>query len=142
MNPLNHHKPVFYIADGAHLEIGCNSGLSSSTIWCSKSIVLKKGVGLGGNVLLMDTDAHSTDWRHRMNPETDRAHCKRAAIVIDEHALIGANSIILKGVHIGAHSIIGAGSVVSRDIPANCIAAGNPCKVIKYLDNNNLYQNE
>lgn len=48
--------------------------------------------------------------------------------------LIGARSIILKGVTIGHGAVIGAGSVVAKDIPANCIAAGNPCKVIKRME--------
>ena len=58
---------------------------------------------------------------------------KSKAIIINDDVLIGSSCIILKGVHIGAHSIIGAGSVVTKDIPENCIAAGNPCKVVKYL---------
>ena len=48
--------------------------------------------------------------------------------------LIGTRCIILKGVTIGARSIIGSGSVVVKTIPADCIAAGNPCKVIKYIN--------
>ncbi len=47
---------------------------------------------------------------------------------------VGAHSIILKGVTIGARSTIGAGSVVTKSIPAGCVAAGNPCKVIKKLE--------
>ena len=43
--------------------------------------------------------------------------------------------IVMKGVTIGDNSIIGAGSIVTKDIPANCIAAGVPCKVIKYKEN-------
>jgi len=43
------------------------------------------------------------------------------------------NTIVLKGVTIGENSVIGAGSVVTKDIPANVIAAGNPCKVIKEI---------
>lgn len=44
---------------------------------------------------------------------------------------IGANSLILKGVHIGARSIVGAGSVVTKDVPSDTIVAGNPAKIIK-----------
>ena len=55
-------------------------------------------------------------------------------IVIEDDVLIGMNSIILKGVHIGARSVIGAGSVVTKDIPADCIAAGNPAHVIKMIN--------
>ena len=44
---------------------------------------------------------------------------------------IGARSIILKGVTIGDRAVIGAGSVVSKDVPADCIVAGNPAKVVR-----------
>ena len=55
-------------------------------------------------------------------------------IVIEDDVLIGMNSIILKGVRVGARSVIGAGSVVVKDIPSDCIAAGNPAKVIKIIN--------
>lgn len=54
-------------------------------------------------------------------------------IIIEDDVLIGTNCIVLKGVHIGARSIIGAGSIVTKDIPSDCIAAGNPAIVIKNL---------
>lgn len=56
-----------------------------------------------------------------------------APIVVEDDVWVGAHSIILKGVTIGARSIIGAGSVVTKSIPADCVAAGNPCRVIKNL---------
>jgi maltose O-acetyltransferase len=46
---------------------------------------------------------------------------------------IGYSATILKGVSIGKNSVIGANSVVTKDIPANVIAAGNPCKIIKTI---------
>ncbi len=52
-------------------------------------------------------------------------------IVISENVWVGANSVITAGVSIGKHSIIGAGSVVTKDIPAYCVAVGNPAKIIK-----------
>ena len=53
---------------------------------------------------------------------------------------IGGGSIILAGITIGTGSVIGAGSVVTKSIPANCVAVGNPCKVIRYLKSDNKIQ--
>jgi acetyltransferase-like isoleucine patch superfamily enzyme len=64
-------------------------------------------------------------------------------ITIGENVWIGANAIVCAGVTIGDHSVIGAGSVVTRDIPACVLAAGNPCRVIRELkapDMATLYQ--
>ena len=52
-------------------------------------------------------------------------------IEIEDDVLIGTRCIILKGVTIGARSVIGSGSIVTKSIPSDCIAAGNPCKVIR-----------
>ena len=60
-------------------------------------------------------------------------HKKDAEVVIEDDAFIGMNTIIMKGVIIGARSVIGAGSVVTKSIPADCIAAGNPAKVTKRI---------
>lgn len=54
-------------------------------------------------------------------------------IIIGRNVWITSRCVILAGVTIGNNSIIGAGSIVSRNIPANCFAAGNPCRVIKYF---------
>lgn len=53
--------------------------------------------------------------------------------VIGNNVMIGAHAIILGNVHVGDNSIIGAGSVVLKDVPENCVVAGNPAKIIKYL---------
>lgn len=67
----------------------------------------------------------------------DDRNKKSKAIVIGDDVLIGANSMVLKGVTIGARSVIGAGSVVTCNIPDDVIAAGNPAKVIKILRERN-----
>ncbi len=55
----------------------------------------------------------------------------KADTVIGDNCFIGIHTIILPGVKIGSQTVIGAGSVVTKDIPDHCIAAGNPCKVIR-----------
>ena len=115
---------------GASLIIGNNVGMSSPTIWCDEKIVIGDNVMIGALVTILDTDCHSLHYADRMNGDKNT---KTKPVIIDEGVLIGAQSIVLKGSHIGAHSVIGAGSVVCGEIPANCIAAGNPCKVIRNL---------
>lgn len=60
-------------------------------------------------------------------------HCRslRADTYIGHDCVIGVNAIIMPGVHIGDEVIIGSGAIVTKDIPSNSIAAGNPAKVIK-----------
>jgi acetyltransferase-like isoleucine patch superfamily enzyme len=85
---------------------------------------------IAGNVIIMDSNFHNP-WppNERLffsGPQNDEN------VIIGKNCWIGLNSIILKGVNIGDNSVIGAGSLVLTDIPPNCLAAGNPAKVIKY----------
>lgn len=116
------------------MNIGNNVGISSSCIWCSKSIAIGNNVKIGSGCIILDTDSHSLDFVNRRDSSLDHMNTNRQPIVIEDDALIGTHSIILKGVTIGARSIIGAGSVVTKDIPADCVAAGNPCRVIKMIN--------
>ena len=86
----------------------------------------------------MDTDVHQLDYLVRrgekpLDAKDARTTIQSAPVTIEDDVWIGANCMILKGVTIGARSVIGAGSVVTKSIPADCIAAGNPCKVIRKL---------
>jgi len=67
------------------------------------------------------------------DPKNLDRHLKAPPIKIGNNVWIGMNSVILPGVKIGDNVIIGAGSVVTKDLPNNCVAAGNPAKVIKKL---------
>ena len=58
-------------------------------------------------------------------------------IKIGKDCWLGGGVIVLAGVEIGDGTTIGAGSVVTKNIPKNCVAAGSPCRVIRYLDNKN-----
>lgn len=55
-------------------------------------------------------------------------------VFIGRNCWIGAGAILLPGVHIGDGTVIGAGSVVTKDIPANVVAVGNPCRVLRPID--------
>ena len=107
--------------------------MSNTAIHCHKSITIGNCVNFGGGVMIFDTDFHSLDWKDRQDG-TDIAKRAIAPVVIDDYVFIGADSIILKGVHIGEKSIVGAGSVVSKDIPAGEIWAGNPARFIKRIN--------
>lgn len=117
-------------AENATINIGNNVGISSSSIRAKHSITIKDNVKIGADCIILDTDSHSLNYlTRRTKNEGKSAVC--APIVIEEDVLIGTRCIILKGVTIGARSIIGAGSVVTKSIPSDSIAAGNPCKVIR-----------
>lgn len=135
-NPLCKNQSCINVAEGAKMIIGNNVGMSSPTIYVHESLVIGNYVNLGGGITILDSDCHSLNYLDRRVGTVDQKNKKNKPIEIDDDVLIGSYSIILKGVHIGARSVIGAGSVVTKDIPADCIAAGNPCRVIKQLDNN------
>ena len=121
-----------FCGPNARIFIGNHVGISSACLWASSGIRIGNNVNIGGDCLIMDTDAHSLDCNIRRTPQ-DCKYAAKAPIVIEEDVLIGAKCIILKGVTIGARSVIGAGSVVTKSIPPDSIAAGNPCKVIRTL---------
>ena len=60
------------------------------------------------------------------------------SVEIGNNVWIGANSVILPGVSIGDNTVIGAGSVVTKDIPSNVVAVGNPCKVLREINENDF----
>jgi acetyltransferase-like isoleucine patch superfamily enzyme len=118
---INHRCIISTQDKNAILTIGNNCGFSGTSIGCFSSITIKDNVKCGANTLITDGDWHMNDTR--VGPAKP--------ILIEENVWLGYGSIVLKGVTIGKNSIIGAGSIVTTNIPANCIAAGNPCKVIK-----------
>ncbi|SEA09817.1 Acetyltransferase (isoleucine patch superfamily) [Prevotella sp. tc2-28] len=127
----------------ARIEIGNRVAITSACIWAKECITIGNDVNIGGDCLIMDHDAHPIDYRLRIS-EYERRVGKRAyektivsgPIEIGNDVWIGARCVILKGVHIGPRSIIAAGSVVTKDIPSDVIAGGNPCRVIRQLMKN------
>lgn len=120
----------------SEITIGNHVGISSACIRIKERLTIGNHVNIGGNCTIMDTDVHQLDYLVRRgekeaDPNDTSTIVQSAPVNIEDDVWIGANCQILKGVTIGARSVIGAGSVVTKSIPADCIAAGNPCKVIR-----------
>lgn len=131
-NPLARNiKGAIELESDSRLLIGDNVGISSSCLWVYDFLKIGNNVKIGGDCIIMDSDAHSINYIERRNGKIDRPNAKKAGITIGNDVLIGTRCIILKGVTIGDRTVIGSGSVVTKSIPSDCVAAGNPCKVIK-----------
>jgi acetyltransferase-like isoleucine patch superfamily enzyme len=101
----------------------CDPGDSPSVyINAHNGIIFGNNVGIGPQTTIVSTNHSLEDYRN---------YPAIKPIVIGSNVWIGSHVCILAGVQIGSNVIIGAGSVVTRDIPDNCIAVGNPCKKIK-----------
>lgn len=134
LNPLSQGRKGSIFAEGeATITIGDNVGMSSAVLWAKKGITIGDRVTVGANVVILDSDCHSLNYLDR-GTENDMKNCKCKPVVIEDDVLIGTGAYILKGVHVGARSVIGAGSIVTSDIPADCIAAGNPAKAIRKIN--------
>jgi len=114
----------------AKIIIGNKCVLNGTTIHSRSSVTIEDYCLFAPGVQLIDNDSH----RISLNIHERRLPPKAAAIVIRKNAWIGLNSIILKGVEIGQNSIIAANSVVTKSIPKNTLAGGNPAKIIRELD--------
>ena len=104
-------------------------------IHSKKHIKIGNNVRIGGGTRIYDTNFHSLNYLDRRNGIKDAENASMSPVIIEDDVFIGTSVIIGKGVTIGARSTIAAGSVVVKSIPADCIAGGNPCKVIKMLKN-------
>ena len=120
--------PPMKLAVGNYISIGegCyfNAGITFIDDW---KIKIGKNCLFGPNVTLCTT-GHPISPNHRMDGMYS------FPIKIGDTCWIGANVIVLPGVTIGDNTVIGAGSVVTKDIPANVVAAGNPCRVLRQID--------
>lgn len=114
---------------GAEITIGRGNAFSNNTVLCAvESIRMGDNGRIGDNVAIFDADFHE------VNPATrDRSAGVVKPVVIGNNVWMGSRVMVLKGVTIGDNSVVGAMSLVVKDIPANCIAAGVPAKVIRTI---------
>ena len=125
----------FHCEYGKHILVGNKVVINMNCTFVDNNII-----EIGNNVLIASnvqiyTATHSTNVHERMTEEKEADICRTYALPVKicDGAWIGGGTIILPGVTIGENSVIGAGSVVTRTIPANCLAVGNPCRVIREL---------
>jgi maltose O-acetyltransferase len=122
-------RPPFFVDYGSHIRIGArcfaNFGLVALDV---APITIGDDVQIGPNVQLL-TPTHPVD------PEPRRAKWEAAQpITIGDNVWLGGGAIVLPGVTIGANTVVGAGAVVTRDLPADVVAVGNPARVVRTLD--------
>lgn len=92
-----------------------------------------------GNNVLFGPNVTVSAGTHPIHPELRSKQAQyNVSIHIGNNVWVGASSVILPGVHIGDNSVIGAGSVVTKDIPANVVAVGNPCRVLREINENDM----
>lgn len=135
-----------YIDIDFRCEYGRNIHFGNEVIVNMNCTFLDNGrITIGNKVMIAPdvriyTATHSTQLAERMPRRTHQGEsiCKTIArpVTIKDGVWIGGGSVILPGVTIGENSVIGAGSVVVKDIPADSIAVGNPCRVIKTIGKN------
>ncbi len=113
---------------GCNVHLGNNVFLNHNTYFMdTNDITLGDRVFVGPNVGFYCA-AHPIDAVQRA-----KAYEKALPITIGSDVWIGGNAVFMPGVTVGSNVVIGAGSVVTRDIPDNCVAVGNPCRVIRQL---------
>lgn len=121
-------EPPFYCDYGTHIHIGDNVYFNFN---CTILDIMPVTIGnntMFGPFVQIYAATHPLDWEERSSGlELGKA------IHIGSYVWVGGGAVICPGVTIGDRSVIGAGSVVTRDIPSDVFAAGNPCKVIKRL---------
>ena len=132
------------LTSSARLQVGhhCTIG-PGSRIWAQDCIEIGDHVMISHNVDIHDSDSHPLDASLRREHTMqfcehglpfDMTHVATRPVRIADDVWIGFKASILKGVTIGRGAVVAAASVVSNDVPANAVVAGNPAKVVKMLD--------
>jgi maltose O-acetyltransferase len=128
LGPGAYVEPPLFVDYGAHLQLGARAYLNTGCVLldCARIDV--------GDDAFLGPGVHVYTATHPLDPE-ERVRGPELArpVRIGAKAWIGGSVVILAGVTIGDGATIGAGSVVTRDVPPRCVAAGNPCRVIRKL---------
>ncbi len=113
------------VFDRGELKLGSGYINQGGVISCYKAITIGNDVKIARQVFIYDNDYHKI--KNQENKVTNTPQ----PIMIGNHVWIGSKATILKGVTIGDGAIVAANSLVNRDVPPNCLVAGNPARVIR-----------
>jgi len=130
--------PHLIVDVGFNIEIGDNTFINqNATLLDSYPIRIGNDVQVGPNCAFYPVGHPLRVAERRITlPDGSHTHLTTGApIVVEDQCWLGGNVIVMPGVTIGARSVIGAGSVVTKSIPPDVFAAGNPCRVIRAIDN-------
>lgn len=120
-------EPPFYFCYGTNIEIGDGTYINFNCNFVDDTkIMIGKNVMFGPSVTIATVG-------HPIHPDY-RGYMYADPVKIENNCWIGANVTICPGVTIGENTVIGAGSVVTKDIPANSIAVGNPCRMMRTIN--------
>lgn len=120
----------FTVSNPKRVKIGANCHINHDVFLLGRTgITIGNDVVLSARCMLLDAGLDT----HSLAGFDERRHID-GPIVVGDGAWVGAGAIILPGVNIGERSIVGAGSVVTKDVPARTVVAGNPARVIRSVD--------
>lgn len=126
---INHRVVFTTQSANARIEIGNHVGISGGAISCKRRIAIGDHTLVGANVTIADNDMHPIEPQNRLR--NNDAEIQSEDVSIGRNVWIGADVYICKGVTIGENTVVGAKSVVTKPLPANCVAAGNPARIIR-----------
>lgn len=112
------------------IQIGSNVRLNGVGLMAKRGITIGDNCILG-STLLVDTDFHSLRHDRATN---QHAPVLSASITVADNVWLAGQTVVLKGVTIGANSVVGFRAVVTRDVSPNVVVAGNPARVVRQLD--------
>lgn len=120
-------EPPFHCDYGCNMEVGENfyANYNLTVLDCNK-------VRIGNNVLF-GPNVTITAAGHPIHPDARKKYEFAIPVTVCDNVWIGANVVICPGVTIGKGSVVGAGSVVTKDVPENVVAFGNPCRVYREI---------
>jgi acetyltransferase-like isoleucine patch superfamily enzyme len=134
------HCGINFDSSEGQVTIGDRCYIGCSRLVCYRKIEIGDDVIISWGVTIVDHNSHSLHWEQRKDDVSNWARgikhwedVRSAPVRIEDKVWIGFNAVILKGVTIGEGAVVGAGAVVTKNVPAYTVVAGNPARPIREL---------